>query len=350
MLDLFRGELVTLNPSNYFILIKRCTVIFLIALFSACKSDPSTTTDGALPTPSIPSTPPATGQIQMDSCIGLSGVNERCTLITNASACTTNKCRKLVVIFSGGEMGCISGAGYQNALNTYATNGYAAVCINYFDTPVGSGDVPYVDEASRIDTAVKEATTGAWASAYWTGEHLLLQGISHGATAPVILMARTNLASQTHWHGSLYTGGCFFDGSYNQIATANLLKTGAIGGNPCTSPVSYTRGLERYCGPGATTATCQLSTNAKAIEDTITNLSISFSIHDFKMFECGSAGPTCTKDIIPGVPIQDLCSTINSTTGYSCDFVSLPNDGHLTCHANEFNQCRIWFENKIPPG
>ena len=324
-------------------------VAFCLLLSGACKSTGPGTPAGS-PTSSPTATPAATGQIQMDSCIGLSGVNERCTLVTNASACTTAKCRKLVVIFSGGEMGCISGSGYQNALTAYASQGYAAVCINYFDTPTGSGEVPYVDEASRIDTAVKEATTGAWADAYWTGEHLLLQGISHGATAPVILMARTTLSAQAHWHGSAYTGGCFFDGSYNQLATANLLKTGALGGGPCTTPVSHSRGLERYCGPGATTANCPLASNAKALEDTITNIPINFPIHDFKMFECGSAGPVCTKDIIPGVPVQDLCATINSTQGYSCDFISLPNDGHLTCHANEFNQCRTWFESKIPPG
>ena len=56
--------------------------------------------------------------------------------------------------------------------------------INYFDTAEGSGTAPYVDEAARIDLAVREATTGPWARAYWTGDDLLLEGISHGATAP----------------------------------------------------------------------------------------------------------------------------------------------------------------------
>ena len=294
--------------------------------------------------------PPASGQIVLDACLGQTGIAERCTLVTNASACTGSKCSKLVVVFSGGEMGCITGSGYNNVLAGYASQGYAAVCINYFDTSTGSGKAPYIDEAARIDLAVREATTGAWARAYWTGADLLLEGISHGATAPVILMARTSLDDQPHWHGTHFTGGCFFDGAYDQAATASLLATGAIGGNPCTVPVSYTRWLERYCGPGATGATCDLSTNPKAQEDTITNvLPANFSIRDFKLFECGSALPACSGDIVAGPPVQTLCQRLDASPTHTCSFGSLPTDGHLTCHGNQYDQCRAWFEGLLPP-
>ena len=294
--------------------------------------------------------PAASGQIVLDSCVGLTGIAEHCTLVTNASACTGAKCSKLVVVFSGGEMGCVTGSGYNNVLAGYASHGYAAVCINYFDTSTGSGTSPYVDEAARIDLAVHEATTGAWADAYWTGEDLLLEGISHGATAPVILMARTALDDQAHWHGKHFTAGCFFDGAYDQAATANLLATGAIGGKPCKVPVSYTRWLERYCGPGATGATCDLATNAKALEDTISaSLPVTFAIHDFKMFECGSALPACSGDIVAGAPVQSLCQALDASPQHSCLFTSLPSDGHLTCHANQYDACRTWFEGLLVP-
>jgi hypothetical protein len=336
------------------VMFSRVQILMLasILLFLGCKSgeNQASVSDPSVIVPATPTpVPPASGQIVLDGCLGLSGVNEKCTLVTNASACVSSKCSKLVVIFSGGEMGCISGPGYANALSGYASNGWAAVCINYFDTSTGSGDVPYVDEASRLDYAVQQATSGAWANAYWTGEKLLLQGISHGATAPVILMARTSLAQQAHWQGTQFTAGCFFDGSYNQLATANLLSTGALGGGPCITPVSYFRGLERYCGPGANGSNCVLASKPKALDDTITNLAtVNFAVHDFKMFECGSAGPVCTKDIIPGVPVQDLCNDINNTSGYSCSFTSLPDDGHLTCHGNEYDRCRTWFESIAP--
>ena len=49
--------------------------------------------------------PPASGQVVIDACLGQTGIAERCTLVTNASACTGARCSKLVVVFSGGEMG-----------------------------------------------------------------------------------------------------------------------------------------------------------------------------------------------------------------------------------------------------
>jgi hypothetical protein len=295
--------------------------------------------------------PPATGNVVIDACLGQTGLAERCTLVTNASACVGSRCSKLVVVFSGGEMGCATGPGYRAVLDGYAARGYAAVCINYFDTAEGSGASPYLSEAARIDLAVREATTGAWARAYWSGEDLLLQGISHGATAPVILMARTDLEDQPHWRGRRFTAGCFFDGAYDQAATADLLATGAIGRRPCTTPVSFNRWLERYCGAGASASTCDLRTNPRALADTITDTPPSnLSIRDFRMFECGSALPACSGDIVAGAPIQNLCTRIDASPTHTCSFVALPSDGHLTCHGSQWEQCRTWFEGLIPRG
>lgn len=60
--------------------------------------------------------PPASGQVVIDACLGQTGIAERCTLVTNASACTGARCSKPVVVFSGGEMGCVTGAGYHSVL------------------------------------------------------------------------------------------------------------------------------------------------------------------------------------------------------------------------------------------
>ncbi len=319
---------------------------FAWSAMNGCGVAPSSKIDADGGAPSAP----ASGEIRLEACRGQTGVDERCTLVTNASACTSSKCSRLVVVFSGGEMGCSSGAGYESVLLGYAAKGYAAVCINLFETAAGSGAAPYIDEAARIDLAVKEATTGDWAQAYWTGEALLLQGISHGATAPVILMARTPLDEQPHWHGTRLTAGCFFDGSYDQAATADLLSNGAIGGGPCTVPVSHARWLERYCGPGATSTTCDLGTNQKAREDSISGVTPeNFSIRAFKLFECGSALRPCIGDIVAGAPIQALCQRLDAEETHTCDFTSLGSDGHLTCHANHADACRTWFESLLPP-
>ena len=289
--------------------------------------------------------PEARGSIVIEACRGETGVDEACTLVTDASACVEAPCDRLVVVFSGGEQGCDSGSGYAGVLAGYAARGYAAVCVNYFETPEGAGAAPYVDEAARLDLAVREATTGAWAAAYWTGSELLLQGISHGATAPVILMARTALEEQAHWRGANFTAGCFFDGSYDQAATASLLATGALGGGACETPVSYQRWLDRYCGPGTTPADCDLAAVPKAVEDTITSVPpAAFGIGDFRLIECGSGLRACLGDIIPAEPIRALCDRLDASPGHTCTYDEQRDIGHLTCHAERYDDCRTWFE------
>lgn len=286
--------------------------------------------------------------ITVNACTGLSGVNESCTVVLNGTGCSRNMCSHLVVIFSGGDMGCVTGAGLKSVTQNYTKYGWASACINYFETSTGSGMVPYWKEKDRLDTVLAVVTNGSWASRYWTKEYLLLQGISHGASSPLIVMARFDVDSQYYWKGKIGTAGCFFDGSVNQSASADLLATGGINGKPCIFPVPYTRWLQRYCG-SRIPSNCQLMSNDDALLDLIENVPASnFSIKLWRLYECGSRLPPCTGDIIPMKPFEILCSNINSSSNYSCDFHSLPYDSHLTCHANYGYECREWFESFFP--
>jgi len=78
-------------------------------------------------------------------------------------------------------------------------------------------------------------------------------------------------------------------------------------------------------------------------------LSATFAIQDLKMLECGSALRACTGAIIPGPPVQALCSRLDASPSHACSFTSLPTDGHLSCHANDHDRCRTWFEGILPP-
>jgi hypothetical protein len=288
--------------------------------------------------------PAATGTIVLAACSGLAESDEPCELVTNASACSTTRCAKLAVLFSGGDMSCESSV-FAGILGGFAAQGWAAVCINVFDTNVASGAVPYLDEQARYDLAVRTATTGAWGTAYWTGAELLFAGISHGATAPVIVMARSTLDDAPAWRGTARTAGCFFDGSYDQAASADLLSTGAAGGNPCTFPVPYQRWLERYCGDGASPDTCDLATEPAAVADTITAVDPSaFAITDLRLVECGSATPTCTGDILPAAPIEALCTHLDDGPAHTCTFAALPDLTHLNCFPMRYADCITWFD------
>lgn len=227
-------------------------------------------------------------QVVLEACAGLGGVGERCSVTLDASACAPDKkCSRLVVLFSGGEMGCaLKGRAYAEVQADYSAHGWASACVNVFETSTGSGALPYYKEADRYDTAVAAVTQGEWAAQLWTGEYLLLQGISHGASAPLIAMARGRLRAERAWQGSAGTAGCFFDGSVNQAATAALLATGTPAGGPCTFPVPYSRWLARYCGG----AGCDLSTNAEALMDTIEDAPAgNFSLTKWRITECGMA-------------------------------------------------------------
>jgi hypothetical protein len=319
-----------------------------VSFVDAIRMDASSTTDlvsaDVMVTPDGAREPAVTTQV-LASCRGVSGVNETCTLIKNASACTTTRCSKLVVVFAGGEQGCNpTTGGYAAVISSYAARGWASICINYFETSDGSAMVPYAAEAPRLDMAMREATTGTWARQYWTGEDLLIEGISHGATAPITLMARTTLDNAPHWRGTRKSGVCMFDGVYDTQAIGSFLRTGRSG-MPCLFPLSYTRLLSRYCGAGATEATCNLATLPSALEDTVTGVAPSeFALRDFKLFECGSALPACSDDITPRAPIEMMCSRLNAPPGSRCSFEALPNLSHLNCHAMEYDRCRTWFD------
>ncbi len=286
--------------------------------------------------------PAASATVVLDACDGLDGIAEHCTLVFDGSACAAAPCERLVVVFSGGEQGCTE-SGYTDVLAAYAATGYAAVCINYFETSVGSAVVPYAMEADRFDLTMREATAGAWARAYWTGQDLLVEGISHGSTAPPILMARTALDYAAHWHGTRTTGACFFDGSYDQAATAEHLRTSGLGGGECRFPVAYSRWIERYCGAGATS--CDLTMEPAALNDSITTADPSaYAIRDFQLIECGSAMDACREDILPAPPIEATCATIDASPDHTCTFVSIPDQDHIRCHPMSFGRCRSWFE------
>jgi len=318
----------------------------LLAIFAAASAYVAEGQDTLLgDTTAAP--PPPEQTLVLGACTGMSGVGESCTLLLNASACAAAPCSRLVIIFSGGEMGCLTGTGYVGVMADFIAGGWAAACINYFETSTGSGTVPYYKEDDRLNLTVSTITSGVWGRTYWSGRHLLLQGISHGASSPLVVMARAKLDAQPSWQGSSATAGCFFDGSVDQAATAALLATGAVGGGPCTFPVPWLRWLERYC-PRAPASCSNLSSNADALLDSVVlTPASSFALRTWRLTECGSQLQACTGDIVPRAPFEALCRGLNAE-GHTCEFQSLPLDSHLTCHRDHGRDCRAWFEGLFP--
>jgi hypothetical protein len=227
-----------------------------------------------------------------------------------------------------------------------------AACLTVFETPLGSGAVPYAEEAERVDAVLADFATSEIALAVWTGEDLLLSGISHGATAPVIAMARTDLDEGAHWRGTRTTGACFFDGIYDIAAFDELMGTGALGGGTCDAPVSHDRVVGRYYAGEApedhscTNDRCACDPDhAPAMDaDTITDVAPEeLAPTRWKLIECGSALGACLGDIVPGEPIAALCAGIDAGPDHTCELDAMPDDSHIACAPAGIDRCIDWF-------
>ncbi|MEO6077637.1 MAG: hypothetical protein ABIP54_02530 [Candidatus Andersenbacteria bacterium] len=305
-----------------------------------------------------PSSVVTQGQTTVQSCAGMNGVNEPCYFRYeyNANACGGGACSKMVIFFSGGEMNCDDSYGNSNSvygriLDAYTKDGYVAVCAGAFMTNKGGQSTPYSQEATRIDTLIKNIRVSSDILKAWNGERLLFSGVSHGATAPVIAMAQTQLDNQPSWKGLKTTGACFLDGAYNPVVADAFLRSGTPRAQ-CEALHTATA-CERYFNtPNSCPAVTQ--SNAVAVQDTIVNVNPSvFAISNWKLVECGSALPVCGSrgnitagDVLPAELIQQLCTSIQGASQRSCTFGSLPEETHQMCAGTPqgINQCQSWFD------
>lgn len=336
--------------------LKRLLTIFILfaaAMQGACskEADPS-------PTP----LPDSEGAFSVQDCVGMNGVSEACywRYMYDSNVCDpTSPCDKLVVIFAGGEENCDesmgdSSAAYSQAMARYVDDGYVAICAGTFLSS-GQNGQPYFEESDRLNAVTASIRGSSIINSIWSGKYLLWAGVSHGATVPPIAMMRKR-DTQPTWQGSTKTGACFHDGTYNVLQTDAFLKlsqnlTSCIG-------VRKSAICDRYSTAGPILCTSPPSSDPDVITDTITNGNVSnLAIKNWKLVECGSGlpAPACgttsnlNGDWLPASTIQSLCNRIDQDSTHTCEFGSLPSDGHLTCVGTEagVDECSTWFDNLL---
>jgi hypothetical protein len=295
------------------------------------------------------------GSFEVDACAGIDGIPEPCAwrYEFNEQRCTReNPCSKLVVFYAGGDQDC---ARYDGIITNFVDAGYIATCLQLFQTSNASGQEPYHEEAARVDLVLRAVVSSAMARAVWSGQALLISGVSHGATAPVIAMARTKLDEATAWRGTRTTGACFFDGVYDIAAWDAFLGTRAIGGRQCVLPVPHSRVVGRYYNTvprehscSNDLCACDPDHSVDMDTDSVVNVpAANYAIADWKLIECGSAGAACTVDITPAEPIRALCTNIAASPDHACTFESLPNASHVACARTNTHSCISWFDELI---
>ena len=287
------------------------------------------------------------------SCNNLGTGSERCfwRYDFDPSKCSPN-CDKLVIFFGGGGMNCdTEGYATDKVIEYYKNHGYIATCVDIFETGEAAGAYHFVDEAGRVDRLVEDITSFVLDNHVWSGKHLLISGVSHGATAPVIAMARTSFDEQSSWHGSETTGACFYDGIYHTDAVLEFIIE-----NECTGVLdwlSYDRYVGRYCDPlPVFPAVCNNFYSDSALDDMVTPpvSTSNFYIKDWKMMSCGTgAANACYREVSPRVSTEEMCSIIDSGIG-SCEFEDLPYSqgyDHLNCAIERVDLCQEWFDDLI---
>jgi hypothetical protein len=263
--------------------------------------------------------------------------------------CGGGACERLLVYWSGGEQACADGS-YDPLMARYVEAGFVAACAQPFTTGDEAGQYPFTAEFPRMDLLT--ARIRAEAGAAWDGTHLLIAGVSHGGTAPVVAIASAR-AFHDHaavWTGSTHTAVILFDGISNP-ATLEQFVGGETG-----CGLFHGRFVGRY-GDGAPLAhgcangACYCSTPAHAADwagDTTvigaTAPPSPYTCDDFtgdgqtilyRYVSCGGEGaPVCNLaggDLIPDdqqlLPQQALAVCPGVTTSYQ-DF---PACAHTMC-------------------
>jgi hypothetical protein len=144
-----------------------------------------------------------------------------------------------VVYWAGGNQTCddvdSSGKGdFDSLLSHYVERGFIAACAQPYTTEEAAGDYPYHMEWDRMHYLMQRLRHDT--SEIWDGSHLLISGASHGATAPMVVIARHRALKDyaTVWTGSSHTAVVMFDG------------------------ISNPRSLEEWAGSQATGSGCGL--------------------------------------------------------------------------------------------
>lgn len=266
--------------------------------------------------------------------------------------CGRRACPKMVIFFSGGQMSCPSPETQSSYLSQFVSAGYVAVCVKLFETPEGAQSVPYYLMKERMNTVISDIRGNSTIRKIWNGRELLFSGISHGATAPVIVMANSNYDSTENWKGSTKTGACFYDGIYDTNAHFSFMNSNkCFDANCLFKPclVTCEKQMARYFEPefgGCFTNGATCSCRTQPSEDSVVwSNPGNFSIKNWKLMECGSQmNNPCLNDAVVALPIQRLCNRLSSSgLGHSCRFESLPYDSHLTCNNSKTEQCITWF-------
>jgi hypothetical protein len=291
----------------------------------------------------------------LKACNGKGPGTEDChlRLVVDPRQCSPSQpCSKLVIYWSGGEQSCVLGL-YDALLEKYAADGFVAACAQPFTTSDEAGRYPYYQELERMSELIAHLRAQPEVQAGWDGTRLLISGVSHGASAPLMAVAsKAALRAQPAlWTGTKSTALILYDGISNPATLEEWAGAQAVGSG-CAA--YHSRWVGRYGDGSPLIHSC--SNNAcycgnpphseEWAKDTVvlgsTVPKSPYSCTDvtpvgavlYRFVSCeGSAAAACAAlgDLIPS-PQQKLAHDgIASCPGVSASYQVYPSCGHAEC-------------------
>ncbi|MFP6687119.1 MAG: hypothetical protein VB934_20520, partial [Polyangiaceae bacterium] len=227
--------------------------------------------------------------------------------------------------------------------------GFVAVCAQPFESFEAAGLYPYADEHERKHLIMQRIRSDV--ASLWDGTHLLISGLSHGATAPVLAIGRRQafVKDAAVWMGSTHTAVVMFDGVSNPAA----LEKWAANGVGAVCEGHHKRFVGRY-GDGSPAAhncsnnACYCSSppsEASWDDDTFGTIAggsaNSYGCADFApttgnvlwRFVACDGGPSgsCGTDTVPKEQQQAAFKALDGCANTTASFESFPNCNHGQC-------------------
>jgi hypothetical protein len=291
--------------------------------------------------------------LTLPACNGKLPGKEDChaRMVIDVATCSPQApCDRLVVYWSGGEQSCNKGL-YDGLLKNYAKDGFVAVCAQPYTTNTESGAYPFHMEWERMHELMQQIRQAPEVQAAWDGTKLLISGVSHGGTAPLVVIA-ANRALRDHaaeWTGSTHTAVILYDG----ISNPALLEEWAGKTQGCS--LYHSRWVGRY-GDGkplihsCINKACFCSTpphkpdwEADTVVIGATSPKSPYTCQDltpqsgtvlYRFVSCsgGTAKPCgALGDLIPDEQQKLPHDTMAGCTGITASYKQYPNCGHSLC-------------------
>jgi hypothetical protein len=252
-----------------------------------------------------------------------------------------------LVAFFADVSGCGRAGRVQRA---FTEAGFVVACLELYESEDAAYGLPFVEQEERVDRVLRAALSSEEVRQRWSGKDLLLAGANEGATAAMVVMARTDVDAGAHFRGNVSTAGCFFEGSYDVDALDRLLGEGRHGRTACSHPLSHARAIGRYYDDPPEEHSCEQHRcpcdpdHAPAIDvdSIVTAPAEAWTISTFFLVACGSELEPCTGDVVPEEPARALCEKLDEAEATSCTFESMPHTSHGSCASVAAGRCAEW--------